>query len=48
MTETGLLQVHAWEERSKREVRFEIQIGRLDETEVQQATAAVARYEVNG
>jgi molecular chaperone DnaK (HSP70) len=48
MTETGLLQVHAWEERSKREVRFEIQIGRLNETEVQQATAAVARYEVNG
>jgi molecular chaperone DnaK len=48
MTETGLLQVHAREERSKREVRFEIQIGRLNETEVQQATAAVARYEVNG
>jgi molecular chaperone DnaK (HSP70) len=48
MTETGLLQVHAWEESSKREVRFEIQIGGLGETEVQQATAAVARYEVNG
>ena len=48
MTETGLLQVHAWEERSKREVRFEIQIGGLDETEVQQASAVVARYEVNG
>jgi molecular chaperone DnaK len=48
MTETGLLQVHAWEEKSKREVRFEIQIGGLDETEVQQASAVVARYEVNG
>jgi molecular chaperone DnaK len=48
MTETGLLQVQAWEERSKREVRFEIQIGGLDETEVQQFTTAVARYEVNG
>ena len=48
MTETGLLQVHAREERSEREVRFEIQIGGLDETEVQQATAAVARYEVSG
>jgi molecular chaperone DnaK len=48
MTETGLLQVHAWEERSKGEVRFEIQIGGLDETEVRLATAAVARYEVSG
>jgi molecular chaperone DnaK (HSP70) len=48
MTETGLLQVHAWEERSQREVQFSIQIGRLNEAEVQQATEAVARYEVNG
>ena len=48
MTETGLLQVHGREDDSGREVRFEIQIGGLDETEVQQATAAVARYEVNG
>lgn len=48
MTETGLLQVHAWEERSKREARFEIQIGGLDETEVQEASEVVARYEVNG
>jgi molecular chaperone DnaK (HSP70) len=48
MTETGLLQVHAREERSKREVRFVIQIGGLDEAEVQEATAMVARYEVNG
>jgi hypothetical protein len=40
--------VHAWEADSGREVRFEIQIGGLDETEVQQATSAVARYEVSG
>ena len=48
MTETGLLQVHAWETDSGQEVRFEIQIGGLDEAEVRQATAAVARYEVSG
>jgi molecular chaperone DnaK len=48
MTETGLLNVHGREADSGREVRFEIQIGGLDETEVQQATAAVARYEVSG
>jgi molecular chaperone DnaK (HSP70) len=48
MTETGLLKVHAREERSKREVRFEIQIGSLGETEVQEASRMVARYEVNG
>jgi molecular chaperone DnaK len=48
MTETGLLQVHGHESESGREVRFEIQIGGLDETEVQQATDAVARYEVSG
>ena len=48
MTETGLLKVHGYEADSGREVRFEIQIGGLDETEVRQATAAVARYEVSG
>ena len=48
MTETGLLKVHSREADSGREVRFEIQIGGLDETEVQKATAAVARYEVSG
>ncbi len=48
MTETGLLKVHGWEAGSGREVRFEIQIGGLGETEVQKATAAVARYEVSG
>jgi molecular chaperone DnaK len=48
MTETGLLKVHAWEASTKREVRFEIQIGGLNETEVKQAATAVARYEVSG
>lgn len=48
MTETGLLKVHSWEADSGREIRFEIQIGGLDETQVQKATAAVARYEVSG
>ncbi len=48
MTETGLLKVHGREADSGREVRFEIQIGGLDAAEVQRATNAVARYEVNG
>jgi len=48
MTETGLLQVHGREADSGREVRFEIQIGRLDEADVQRATTAVAHYEVSG
>ncbi len=48
MTETGLLKVHAWDADSGQEVRFEIQIGGMDETEVRQATIAVADYEVNG
>jgi molecular chaperone DnaK len=48
MTETGLLKVHGREVDSGREVRFEIQIGGLDETEVRKAANAVARYEVSG
>jgi molecular chaperone DnaK (HSP70) len=48
MTETGLLKVHGYEAGSGREVRFEIQIGSMDETEVRQAATAVARYEVSG
>lgn len=47
MTETGLLKVHG-REASGSDVRFEIQIGGLDEADVQRATDAVARYEVNG
>ena len=48
MTETGLLKVHSYEAGSGREVRFEIQIGGMDESGVRQAAAAVARYEVSG
>jgi molecular chaperone DnaK (HSP70) len=48
MTEMGLLKVHGREADSGREVRFEIQIGGLDETEVRKAANAVARYEVSG
>jgi molecular chaperone DnaK len=48
MTETGLLQVHGREADSGSEVRFEIQIGGLDEAAVQEAASAVARYEVSG
>ena len=48
MTETGLLNVHGREAGSGSEVRFEIQIGGLDEAAVQEATSAVARYEVSG
>ena len=48
MTETGLLKVHGWEAESGSEVRFEIQIGGLDEAAVQEAASAVARYEVSG
>jgi molecular chaperone DnaK len=48
MTETGLLKVHAWEPESGSEVRFEIQIGRLDESQVQAATSRVSNYDVSG
>jgi molecular chaperone DnaK len=48
MTEMGLLKVHGKEADSGQEVRFEIQIGRMGETEVRQAAQAVARYEVSG
>jgi molecular chaperone DnaK len=48
MTEMGLLQVHGWEADSGREVRFEIQIGGLDEARVREASTTVARYQVSG
>ena len=48
MTETGLLKVHAWESRSRNEVRFEIQIGGLDDAQVRKAASTVARYQVSG
>jgi molecular chaperone DnaK len=48
MSETGLLKVHAVEATSGQEVRFEIQIGGLDEEQVRKAANAVARYGVSG
>jgi molecular chaperone DnaK len=48
MTEMGLLKVHGREADSGQEVRFEIQIGGLDEVEMRQAARAVAHYEVSG
>lgn len=48
MTETGQLKVYGREADSGREVRFEIQIGGLDEAAVEQASDEVARLEVSG
>ena len=48
MTETGLLKVHAEEQRSRRQVRFEIQIGGMTDEQVREAGEAVARYAVSG
>jgi molecular chaperone DnaK len=48
MTETGMLQVHGREADSGSEVRFDIQIGGLDEARIREATTAVAQYEVSG
>jgi molecular chaperone DnaK len=46
MTETGLLTVQATEPRSGREVRFELQIGGMDQAAVDEARAAVARHQM--
>ena len=46
MTETGLLTVQATEPRSGREVRFDLQIGGMDQAAVDEARAAVARHEM--
>jgi molecular chaperone DnaK len=48
MTEMGLLKVHGREPSSSREVRFEIQIGGLDEARTRRATDIVGGYEVSG
>jgi molecular chaperone DnaK len=48
MTDTGLLTVHGWEPRSGSEVRFDIQIGGLDEERTEQATSKVTSYDVSG
>jgi molecular chaperone DnaK len=46
MTETGLLTVQATEPRSGREVRFDLQIGGMDQAAVDEARAAVARHQM--
>lgn len=46
MNETGLLTVQATEPRSGREVRFDLQIGGMDQAAVDEARAVVARHEV--
>jgi|HubBroStandDraft_1064217.scaffolds.fasta_scaffold06290_4 molecular chaperone DnaK len=48
MNETGLLKVHAVEQKSGREVRFEIQIGGMTDEQVKEAGDAVARFAVSG
>lgn len=48
MTETGLLEVHGREVSSGQDVRFELQIGGLDETELRVAANTLARYAVSG
>jgi len=48
MTETGLLKVRGWEPQSGSEVRFEIQIGTLDEAQVRAAVSRVTGYDVSG
>ena len=48
MSETGLLTVHAREPRSGREVRFDLQIGGLDNARFDEARRSVAGYQVRG
>ncbi|HMD94661.1 MAG TPA: Hsp70 family protein [Trebonia sp.] len=48
MSETGLLTVHAREPRSGRDVRFDLQIGGLDNARFDQARRSVAGYQVRG
>ena len=48
MSETGLLTVHAAEPGSGRDLRFDLQIGDLDQAGVEKARKSVARYNVSG
>jgi|ERR1022692_758205 molecular chaperone DnaK (HSP70) len=48
MSETGVLSVHAVEPGSGRDVRFDLQIGGLDQAGMANARASVARYAVSG
>ncbi|MGN9844310.1 Hsp70 family protein [Nonomuraea sp. H19] len=47
MGETGLLTVHAVEPVSGRELRFDLQIGGLDQAAVDKAKTAVARHDIS-
>jgi molecular chaperone DnaK len=46
MNETGVLTVHAAELGSGREVRFDLQIGGIDQAAADEARAAVDRHEL--
>jgi molecular chaperone DnaK len=48
MSETGRLTVHAKEQQSGSDVRFDLQIGDFDSSRLQQARQTVADYEVGG
>jgi molecular chaperone DnaK len=48
MSETGLMSVHARESQSGAEVRFDLQIGDLDQVDLERARRSVARYRVSG
>jgi molecular chaperone DnaK len=48
MSQTGLLTVHAAEPRSGREVRFDLQIGALDNARLDEARRSVASYRLKG
>jgi molecular chaperone DnaK len=48
MSETGLLTVHAAEPGSGRDLRFDLQIGDLDQAGMEKARKSVARYDVSG
>jgi recombinational DNA repair protein (RecF pathway) len=47
MSETGRLTVHAKEQQSSSDVRFELQIGDFDSSRLRQARQTVADYEVD-
>ena len=48
MSETGLLTVEATEPQSGKDLRFELQIGGLDQVGMEKARQSVARYRVSG
>ena len=48
MSETGLLTVHATEPASGTDLRFDLQIGDLDQAGMEKARQSVARYRVSG